>query len=76
MYDISSAVPVICPDYSGYTFLDVTASGITLGFIINRVGCGFLFVEQSFLFIVTIVTLRNYHYSGNLGGQTRVCHYW
>ena len=31
-----------------------------LVFIINRVGCGFLFIEQSFLFIVAMVTSRNY----------------
>ena len=45
-------------------FLDVTASGITslglrkiiLGFIIIMVGCGFLFIERSFLFIVAMAT--------------------
>ena len=49
-------------------FLDVTASGITssglckiiLGFITVRVGCGFLFIQRSFLFIVAMVTSRNY----------------
>ena len=62
--------PATCaiPATSVGLFLDVTTRGITslrlrkliLGFIIIRVGCSFLFIERSFLFIVAMVTSRNF----------------
>ena len=59
---------VVCVNSGPKSNLEPLRSGpqpgpkFILGFIIIRIGCGFLFIEQSFLFILAIVTSETTHF--------------